>query len=108
MHNRLPHRYFTERRSDRHFSKLYTECVSVAEYLQIGQPEDFLPRQRRAPKKLKDFCRVDACAASTTNEFSAAEQFYAQGFNEVLDVLANTIKEKVDQETLQHLKGIED
>ena len=51
---------------------------------------------------------MDACSTSTTNEFSSAGQFYAQGFNEVLDVLVNTIKEKLDQETLQQLKGIEE
>ena len=51
---------------------------------------------------------MDACSTSTTNEFSSAGQFYAQGFNEVLDVLVNTIKEKLGQETLQDLKGIEE
>ena len=78
-------------------------CVEV----NIGLPADSLPRQRKAPKKLNDYYRVDACASSVSNEFDSTQQHYRQAYYETIDLIIRSIEEKFDQDTMRYLYDLE-
>ena len=101
-------RHLSDMRSAEYFEKLYNKCLKEAAEHDIGMPADSLPRQRRAPKKLNDYYRVDACATSVTNEFDSTQQYFRQAYYETLDVIVRCLNERFDQKTLQYLNSVEE
>jgi len=84
-------------REDHEWTNLWASAVSKAQVLGIGDPE--VPRARRPPR------RFDTGATSVT---LTPEQHFRVIFNEFLDNILNTIKNRFQQPNLQLYCTIED
>ena len=100
-------RFYKEMRTSDSFSRLFKEVVDRSKTLDIGTPEQSMPRKRKRPRHLLDYVEVDGVASSTTNDCSSAEQFYRMQFFEIIDILLTGLKNRFDQPTLDYLKSLE-
>ena len=100
--------YLRAMRSDEHFQCLYDECIEEGNENGVGCPEDSLPRNRRPPKRLNDYYRVDGCASSVSSEINSTKQYYRHAFFESIDLMMQSIEDRFDQDTLKYLQNLED
>ncbi len=85
-------------RTGRSFAALWQDCLSRLADLDVKEPQT--PRVIRPPKK------TDA-ASDTVHSFSSAEEFYRQGYYEIIDALITQIEVRFDQKTFKLYQSIE-
>lgn len=91
-------KFLTAFRTGRGFAALWQDCLGRLSDLDVKEPQT--PRVIRPPKK------TDA-ASDTVHSFSSAEEFYRQGYYEIIDALITQIGVRFDQKTFKLYQSIE-